>query len=260
MIAILLTFLVSVSFISESVCFKGPLSSLRLGSNVVLMATGDVKAEKKPWEFFRFLKTASFYGAFKPKLPFFPEAPPKESVSVKPNDLIYSITENQNAIVEWGPLDDVVMGGASKTDLLPGEKFNGIWSGFITTANNGGFAGIRTKLFSPFKDASLCRGLVLKVKGDGQRFKFIARDDTEWNGIAWSTSFDTTAGKEIEVKIPWSKLIPTRFARTVVMGPFDTKKLTGIQLSLSKFEYDGGLNPNFREGPFRLELQEISFF
>jgi hypothetical protein len=56
-------------------------------------------------------------------------------------------------------------------------------------------------LFSPFKDASACRGFVLKVKGDGKRFKFIARDDTEWNGIAWSTSFDTIAGKDIEVKI-----------------------------------------------------------
>jgi hypothetical protein len=169
MIALVLAFIISVSFISESLCFKSPLSSLRLKSDRLLMATGDVKAEKRPWEFFRFLKTASFYGAFKPKLPFFPEAPPKESVSVKPNDFVYSTSDYRD--VEWGPLDDVVMGGASKTDLLPGEKFNGIWSGSITTANNGGFAGyvaslsnVLTKLIVillkfPNLDASLLKYL-----------------------------------------------------------------------------------------------------
>ena len=35
---------------------------------------------------------------------------------------------------------------------------------------------------------------------------------------------------------------------------------TGLQLTLSKFEYDGGLNPSFREGPFRLEVDAISFY
>ena len=48
--------------------------------------------------------------------------------------------------ITWGPLDDVVMGGASRSDLQPGEQFKGIWKGEISTANNGGFAGIRTKV------------------------------------------------------------------------------------------------------------------
>lgn len=78
--------------------------------------------------------------------------------------------------------------------------------------------------------------------------------------MAWSTSFDTIPGKTIEVKIPWSKLKPTRFAKTIVTGAFDTKKVSAIQLTLSKFEYDGGLNPNFKEGSFRLEVEQIAYF
>lgn len=250
----LILFPTVMSFVSQS-------ASIKARYVVQMMATGEggSAAQKKPWEFFRFLKTASFYGAFKPKLPFLKEKTPDGSLGVQPGSIIWS-SSDQNPELEWGPLDDVVMGGASKSDLAPGGKFNSVWSGFVTSANNGGFAGIRTKIFNPFKDASTCRGFILKVKGDGNRFKFIARDDTEWNGIAWSTSFDTTAGKTIDVKIPWSKLIPTRFARTVQTAPFDTKKITGIQLSLSKFEYDGGLNPNFTEGPFRLEVETISLF
>lgn len=142
-----------------------------------------------------------------------------------------------------------------------GAEFNGSWTGLVTSANNGGFAGIRSKLFNPKLDASESRGLVLKLKGDGNRYKFIARDDVEWNGIAWSTSFDTVANKFIEIKIPFSKLLPTRFARTVTgIPPFNSKFFTGMQLSLSKFEYDGGLNPKFQEGFFQLELESITLF
>ena len=243
------------------VCFavRPSTSNIRSFTKILASESSSEKAAKRPWEFFRFLKTASFYGAFKPKLPFMKVAPTSGSAVVKPGTLLWDI-KSETTEVEWGPLDDVVMGGASKSDLAPGGNFDGVWSGIVTTANNGGFAGIRSKIFSPFKDASLCRGLVLRVQGDGNRFKFIARDDTEWNGIAWSTSFDTKAGKTTEVKIPWSKLVPTRFAKTVATSPFDTSKITGIQLSLSKFEYDGGLNPNFTEGPFRLEVEKISFF
>jgi hypothetical protein len=94
----------------------------------------------------------------------------------------------------------------------------------VTTANSGGFAGIRSKtLTSPLgllrqyivfiyeyfhsnlkpkqiksnqikQDMSSCRGFLIKVKGDGQRYKFISRDDDQWNGIAWSYSFDTVNG------------------------------------------------------------------
>lgn len=249
-----------IASISTVFCLvSSPSKSSRSMSHIMATDERGTKAAKKPWEFFRFLKTASFYGAFKPKLPFLPEPIPSASVSVKPGSALYQISDTEPEL-QWGPLDDVVMGGASKSDLIPGGKFDGVWSGFVTTANNGGFAGIRSKIFAPFKDASSCRGIVLNVKGDGNRFKFIARDDTEWNGIAWSTSFDTKAGQSTEVKIPWSKLIPTRFARTVSTAPFDTSKLTGIQLSLSKFEYDGGLNPNFTEGQFRLQVDKISFF
>ena len=41
--------------------------------------------------------------------------------------------------VEWGPLDDVVMGGVSKSDLSVGQTFEGKWTGFVTSENNGGF-------------------------------------------------------------------------------------------------------------------------
>lgn len=215
------------------------------------------KTEKRPWEFFRFLKQANFFNALKPK--FMRPSSGKGVQMMRPGSVLWSAKDAGG--VSWGPLDDVVMGGASKTDLAPGAEFTGKWTGFVTTANNGGFAGIRTKLFSPFRDASACSGILLKVTGDGQRYKLIARDDEDWNGTAWSTSFDTVSGRPIDVKIPFDKLKPTRFARTIDAGrPYNKGQMTGLQLTLSKFEYDGGLNPNFREGAFCLEVDQIGFY
>lgn len=215
--------------------------------------------ERTNWEVGRFLKTANYYGALTPKLPFFDQL---SSIRVKfmPKDVIWSKTKAQPG-VEWGPLDDVVMGGASRSDLEPGQKFDGTWSGRTTTANNGGFSGIRTKLLKRPFDASACTGVELKLTGDGQRYKLMMRDDPDWNGVAWCYSFDTKKDKPVTVKVPFEKLKPTRFARVLKeYGKYDSSRITAVQLSLSKFEYDGDLNLKFNEGPFKVEVESIAVY
>lgn len=219
--------------------------------------------ERKPWEFGRFLRTASFYGALRPRLPFFPRdtsSSTLQKVAIKPRTTLWKANDSTYGI-EWGPLDDVVMGGASKSDLAPGESFNGTWKGFVTTANNGGFVGIRTKVFKKALDVSECTGITVQLIGDGNRYKFIVRDDSDWNGIAWSQSFDTIPNKKIVIQLPLQKFIPTQFARTMVLPrAFNAAQMQAIQISLSKFEYDGGLNPKFTEGQFVLNIESIGTY
>ncbi|KAJ1403704.1 NADH:ubiquinone oxidoreductase intermediate-associated protein 30 [Ochromonadaceae sp. CCMP2298] len=153
------------------------------------------------------------------------------------------------------------MGGVSKSTLEPGAPFDGTWTGVVSTANNGGFAGIRTKLFKTPFDLSSCAGVVIRLRGDGQRYKLILRDDADWNGIAWSHSLLTRPNKTVEYKIPFALFKPTKFARVLAnFRPFDQTQLTGFQLSLSKFEYDGGLNGEFREGGFQLNVESIGTY
>lgn len=180
-----------------------------------------------------------------------------ELESNKPGSIVWS-TSTKELDLGWYALDDVVMGGQSKTSKMPNNE-SGIWSGVVTTAGGGGFAGMRTKQFAPVMDASLCRGFKLRVTGDGQRYKFITRDSLDWSGIGWSTSFDTVAGESIEINIPFDKMIPTMRARTVQTAPFNSNRVTAIQMTLSKFEYDGGISSTFKEGPFSIQLDEISF-
>lgn len=212
---------------------------------------------KQRWPVGRFLKTLTFFDAL-PKLPFFQKVTlGTPTTELGPGSVLFNMAKGQS--LEFGPLDDIVMGGVSQTQESGLEQ--GFFSGVVSTANNGGFAGIRTKLFSPAKNIVKAQGIQLRVKGDGNRYKFIARDDTEWNGIAWSASFDTTKGKSTTVKIPIKSLKPTRFAKMLTdNAPFDQSRLSGIQITLSKFEYDGGLNPSFTEGPFSLQLEEIALY
>ena len=87
------------------------------------------------------------------------------------------------------------------------------------------------------------------------------RDDENWNGIAWSLSFDTTSNRFLDIKIPFAQLKPTKFAKTVSdINEFNKSSLTAIQLTLSKFEYDGGLNPSFKEGEFQFIVESIKTF
>jgi Complex I intermediate-associated protein 30 (CIA30) len=157
----------------------------------------------------------------------------------------------------WGALDDVVMGGVSESNIRLQDNA-ALFSGNVSTANSGGFASVRTRNFTPPLDLANAEGIELRVKGDGNRYKFMLRSENRWDGIAYCYSFDTLAHDWTTVRIPFSALIPVFRAKTVSgADPIDTHTITAVQLMLSKFEYDGALNPTFTPGPFQLQIESI---
>lgn len=52
----------------------------------------------------------------------------------------------QEENVEWGPLDDVVMGGVSESSFARMQSGSeAVFSGRVSAANNGGFASVSCK-------------------------------------------------------------------------------------------------------------------
>ena len=175
--------------------------------------------------------------------------------------LLFDFSQPSDNLREtWGAVDDVVMGGVSQSSIrLVGDR--AIFSGNVSTANNGGFASVRTRNLTPTIDLSAYQGIALRVKGDGYRYKFIIRAEGKWDGIGYSYSFDTVKDKWITVNIPFSELIPVFRAKTVPdAAKFDRSQVYSMQLMLSKFEYDGGLNPRFSAGFFQLEIESIKAY
>jgi Complex I intermediate-associated protein 30 (CIA30) len=160
----------------------------------------------------------------------------------------------------WGALDDVVMGGVSSSNLrlISGAA---LFAGAVSTANSGGFASVRSRNIDPPLDLSAYEGFALRLQGDGQRYKFLARCEDRWDGVAYSASFDTTANEWTTVRLPFQDLIPVFRARTVSNGePINRSRITSLQLMLSKFEYDGALNPAFSPGEFQLKIAAIAAY
>jgi hypothetical protein len=225
-------------------------------------------SDRQPWDALRFVRQSS---KFMP-VPF----SKKDVRVVQPGDVLWTPSSSQNTFT-MAPLDDVVMGGVSSSSF---DTDTGLWKGKVTDANNGGFIGIRSTPSFEWNMES-CNGIQIKVKSSNndnsektRRFKVILRDSTDFNGVCWTTSVDIGGGingvmklftpKESSgvttLQIPFQKQIPTIFARTVPNQTFSTNNVVGLQLTYSKFEYDGDLNPNFFLGDMDLQILEISAY
>jgi outer membrane lipoprotein SlyB len=220
---------------------------------------------RRPWEVFRFLKQSSQFV----NVPFVPRRS-KDQRTVRPGDVLWradagsSSDDNTKNVFTMGPLDDVVMGGASASTF---DDATGTWSGSVTDANNGGFIGIRSTPGFEW-DMTKCKGLEWKVRlvapssssqqQQQRRFKFVVRDSAEFNGITWTTSKDLNPGTGVNtVRIDFDRQIPALFARTVPNQTFKKDNVVAVQIAYSKFEYDGKLNPKFSLGDMRLQLLEL---
>ncbi|MDY6804478.1 MAG: CIA30 family protein [Cyanobacteriota bacterium] len=160
----------------------------------------------------------------------------------------------------WGVLDDVVMGGVSESSIRLVEN-TALFTGNVSTANSGGFASVRTRNFDPPKNLGGYSGIEMRVKGDGNRYKFIIRCQSKWDGVGYCYSFDTVYNIWTTVRIPFDDLIPVFRAKTLEDGkPFDRAKVYSVQLMLSKFEYDRALNPKFSPGFFQLQVEYIKAY
>ncbi|WP_295618141.1 CIA30 family protein [Chamaesiphon sp. GL140_3_metabinner_50] len=166
----------------------------------------------------------------------------------------------QDLQATWGAVDDVVMGGVSESGIRLRAGY-AVFSGNVSTDNSGGFASVRTRNFEPSLNLSNYRGIELKVKGDGQRYKLFVRTETKWDGIGYAHSFDTIADEWMTIQISFQDLVPIFRAKTVSeAAPIDETQIHSFQLMLSKFEYDRALNPNFVPGLFSIEIESISAY
>ena len=173
---------------------------------------------------------------------------------------LFDFTQSDtNLQATWGAVDDVVMGGVSESGIRLADGF-ALFSGNVSTDNSGGFASVRTRNFEPSFNLSNYRGIELRVKGDGQRYKLFIRTEAKWDGVGYAYSFDTIADQWLTIQVPFQDLVPIFRAKTVNDAPLDTTQICSLQLMLSKFEYDKALNPRFTPGLFSLQVESISAY
>lgn len=238
------------------------------------------KKTSQPWELKRFVKTLAYFKM----IPFLSDNDWFQAMLGNPsnNKLDYKIDINtetkklaQNLTIfnfrelnpqelqhiqnAWGSVDDVVMGGVSESKITITSN-GAIFLGMVSTANSGGFASVRTRNFEPPLNLSKYEGMELRIKGDGLRYKFLLRAESQWDGVAFGSSIDTEAERWITVRIPFKQLIASFRSKSIAGAVFNSAQVHSIQFMLSKFEYDGALNPKFKTGNFQLQIESIAAY
>jgi hypothetical protein len=219
------------------------------------------------WDVGRFVQTLSYFEEL-PVLSWVqkvvqPSSPPP-APQMKPQEsgimVLFDFRQSQDLNQTWGAVDDVVMGGVSASQIHASPE-GAVFRGNVSTANSGGFVSVRTRNFEPPLDLSAFQGLQLRLKGDGQHYKFLLRSDVGWDSVAFADAFDTLVGEWMIVRIPFAALKPVFRARTLPGNVMvNLSQIRSLQLMLSKFEYDGELNPKFQAGPFALTVESISAY
>jgi hypothetical protein len=132
----------------------------------------------------------------------------------------------------WRPVDDVVMGGVSRSSFGPAGSGVARFSGTVSLENSGGFASVRTP---PREwEAAGATAFVLRVRGDGHTYKFTLRTSDRFDGLQYPARFAPPAGEWTEVRLPADSFVPT-FRGRIVPGapPLDPTHVRALGLMIS---------------------------
>jgi monofunctional biosynthetic peptidoglycan transglycosylase len=147
----------------------------------------------------------------------------------------------------WRPVDDVVMGGVSRSTFEQAGAGIARFRGNVSLENFGGFASVRT----PPRDWDTARAqaFLLRVRGDGKAYKFTVRTSDGFDGIQYQSRFIATAGEWTDVRLPVDGFVATFRGRKVPFAAsLDPAKVRAIGLTIS----------DKQAGPFELLVDRIA--
>ena len=147
----------------------------------------------------------------------------------------------------WRPVDDVVMGGISRSRFEQAAPGVARFSGHVSLENFGGFASVRT----PPRDwrTAGARDFLLRVRGDGKTYKFTIRTGDGFDGIQYQSRFTAPVDAWTDVHLPVSGFVATFRGRRVPFAP---------SLDPAKVRTLGFMISDKQAGPFDLLVDSIA--
>ncbi len=172
--------------------------------------------------------------------------PPVLSAQHSMNTRIIIDFSNTASWEPWMPVNDVVMGGVSSSEISATDSGTAVFRGTVSLENNGGFASVRS---GPAEfDMEGYDGIRLRVRGDGSDYRLRLRTTDSFDGVAYQQTFGTTAGEWITVDIPFADFTASFRGRRVPDAP---------ALNPANIRQIGFLIADRQTGPFALEIAEI---
>ena len=157
--------------------------------------------------------------------------------------LIYDFTKDSDTR-NWYIVDDVVMGGRSNGNFYINSEGNGVFHGFVSTENYGGFSSVRHRLEKT--NVEKFQSFTLKIKGDGKIYQFrIKSSHTDY--YSYIAHFRTT-GDWQTVELPFNEMYPSFRGRKLDLPNYRGDTLEEIAFLIA----------NKKEEHFKLEIESIN--
>ncbi|MEM7115125.1 MAG: CIA30 family protein [Chloroflexota bacterium] len=147
----------------------------------------------------------------------------------------------------WYTVNDDVMGGVSRSSVSVNSETAVLnFSGNVSLENNGGFASIRSR--AKEYNLSAFDGITIRVRGDGNTYRFRIRTEKTGPDISYTSIFETEANMWQEVFIPFADMVPL-YRGFVVRdaGLLDPATIRSFGLMMT----------DKQEGEFMLEVEQI---
>jgi len=143
----------------------------------------------------------------------------------------------------WEVVNDDVMGGVSTSQFQVLTNSCAVFSGTVRLENNGGFASVRS---TPVREnLTGLTAFVLRVRGDGRRYKLTVRTDAGFDTPLYQCAFTTKRGEWEEHRLAFSDFVPTFRGRVLTdVPPLNPARVNSV----------GFLISDKQAGPFRLEI------
>ena len=138
------------------------------------------------------------------------------SITLMSQENIFNFKKSKD-LKQWFIVNDDVMGGISKSNLSTSEDGDGIFQGYVSTENNGGFCSIRHSLSRKYIGNN--KVLKLKIKGDEKDYQLRIKADRN-DYYSYIITFKTT-GEWEEIEIPLKEMYPSFRGRVLNMQNFN---------------------------------------
>ncbi|TXE15072.1 CIA30 family protein [Seonamhaeicola algicola] len=153
---------------------------------------------------------------------------------------------NSYPIESWNITNDVVMGGLSNSSMSLTSDGYAVFSGDVSTKNNGGFAMTRHTESINF-DKSHSK-IVLKVKGDGKKYQFRIKSNI-YQRYWYIQTFNTT-GEWEEITLLLNDFYPSFRGRKLDIANFSSENIEEIALLIG----------NKKDESFKLLIDSIKIY
>ena len=151
--------------------------------------------------------------------------------------------DKTSKVEHWRIVNDVVMGGRSKSTLQLSADGFGVFEGHVSLENNGGFSSLRHEF--PRINVGQYTTVHIKIKGDGKDYQFRIKDSTG-TSHSYIAPFSTT-GDWQEIAISLADMYPQYRGRRLDLPNFSEDHIEEITFLIG----------NKKEEDFKLLIDSI---